>query len=93
MKFKVFSTAIAALSLGVAPTLAAAQPVATPLTQSGLTQPASEQVDGDSALRGRGDDDRRHGGGFLVFGIAVIIIGLGVYIAVHNRHKDRPNSP
>lgn len=86
MKFKVFSTAIAALSLGVAPTLAAAQPIATPLTQS--AQPASEQVDGDSALRGR-----KGGGGFLIAGIAVILIGVGIYIAVHKRHKDRPNSP
>lgn len=88
MKFKAFSTAVAALSLGVAPTLAAAQPISTPLTQSGLTRPAAEQVDGDSELRGR-----KGGGGFLVVGIAVIIIGLGIYIAVHNRHKDRPNSP
>lgn len=88
MKFKVLSTAIAVLSLGVAPALAAAQPVATPLTQSAaLTQPASEQIDGDSALQGR-----RGGGTFLIAGLAFILIGVAIYIAVHNRH-DRPNSP
>lgn len=84
MKFKVFSTAVAALSLGVAPTLASAKPIATPLTQ--VAQPASEQVDGDSALRGR-----KGGSGFLIFGLAVILIGIAIYIAVDK--KDRPNSP
>lgn len=82
VKFKTISTLIAALSLGVAPTLAAAQPIATPLTQT-----ASEQVDGDSALRGSGIG----GSGFLIAGIAIILIGLAIYVAVDK--DDKPNSP
>jgi hypothetical protein len=81
VKFKTISTVLAALSLGVAPTLAAAQPISTPLTQT-----ASEQVSGDSALRGRGGS-----GGFLIAGIAIILIGIAIYIAVDK--DDSPNSP
>lgn len=79
MKFKAFNTAFAALSLLVAPTVAAAQPIATP-----LTQPARESVSGDNALAG--------GGGFVVAALAVIFIGLGIYIAV-DKNDDDPNSP
>lgn len=82
MKYKAFNTAIAALSLLVAPTVAAAQPIATP-----LTQPAQESVEGDSALRGAG-----FGSGFFVLGLAVIFIGLGIYVAV-DKDNDQPNSP
>ena len=80
MKLKMFSTAVAALSLVAAPTMAsAAQPVvATP-----LTQPAAETVDGDSALFGGG-------AGFLVAALAIVLIGLGIYAATDG--NDTPNS-
>jgi hypothetical protein len=74
---KAFYTAVAGLSLIAAPTMAAAAPVATP-----LTQPARESVDGDNALAG---------GGFIIAIFAVIAIGLGIYIAVDK--DDEPNSP
>lgn len=78
MKLKMFSTGLAALSLVAAPTMAsAATPVVTP-----LTQPASETVTGDSELRG--------GSGFLVTALAVVLIGLALYIALDS--NDRPNS-
>lgn len=77
---KAFYTAMTALSLVAAPTMAAAAPIATP-----LTQPASEQVSGDNALRGGG-------GGFVVAVLAVVFIGLGIYVAV-DKNDDKPNSP
>lgn len=76
---KAFYTAMAAFSLVAAPTMAAAAPIATP-----LTQPASEQVSGDNALAG--------GGGFVVAALAVVFIGLGIYIAI-DKNDDEPNSP
>ncbi|MEG8052041.1 hypothetical protein QP178_20060 [Sphingomonas aurantiaca] len=77
MKFKSLYTAMAALSLVAAPSIAAAAPVATP-----LTQPATELVDGDNALAG---------GGFIIAAFAVVAIGLGVYVAADS--DDSPNSP
>lgn len=77
MKLKSLYTAMAALSLVAAPSIAAAAPVATP-----LTQPATESVDGDNALAG---------GGFIIAAFAVIAIGLGVYVAADS--DDSPNSP
>lgn len=77
MKLTVLYTALAALSLVAAPTLAAAAPVATP-----LTQPATESVDGDNALSG---------GGFLIAALAVVAIGLGIYAAANS--DDSANSP
>ncbi|RYE96556.1 MAG: hypothetical protein EOO77_40760 [Oxalobacteraceae bacterium] len=78
MKFKAFYTAMAALSLVAAPTIAAAAPIATP-----LTQPATESVDGDNALAGRG--------GFLIAALAIVAIGLGIYVVADS--DDSPNSP
>jgi len=78
VKFKAFNTAIAALSLVAAPTMAAAQPIATP-----LTQPASENVAGDNAFAG--------GGGFIILILAVVAVGLGIYAAADA--DDQPNSP
>jgi len=78
VKFKAINTALAALSLIAAPTIAVAQPIATP-----LTQPASESVSGDNALAG--------GAGFIVLIFAVIAVGLGIYVAVDS--DDQPNSP
>lgn len=75
---KAFYTAVAGLSLIAAPTMAAAAPVATP-----LTQPARESVDGDNALAG---------GGFIIAIFAVIAVGLGIYVAV-DKNDDEPNSP
>jgi hypothetical protein len=77
VKLKVLYGAMAALSLVVAPTLAAAAPVATP-----LTQPAIESIDGDNALTG---------GGYLIAALAVVAIGLGIYAATDA--DDSPNSP
>ena len=68
---------MAALSLVAAPSIAAAAPVATP-----LTQPATESIDGDNALAG---------GGFIIAAFAVVAIGLGVYVAADS--DDSPNSP
>ncbi len=78
MKLKALYTAMTALSLVAAPTIAAAAPVATP-----LTQPAKESVDGDNALAG---------GGFIIAALAVVAVGLGVYVAV-DKNDDTPNSP
>lgn len=77
MKLNSLYTAMAALSLVAAPSIAAAAPVATP-----LTQPATESVDGDNALAG---------GGFIIAAFAVVAIGLGVYVAADS--DDSPNSP
>jgi len=77
MKLKSLYTAMAALSLVAAPSIAAAAPVATP-----LTQPATELIDGDNALAG---------GGFIIAAFAVVAIGLGVYVAADS--DDSPNSP
>ena len=77
MKLNSLYTAVAALSLVAAPTIAAAAPVATP-----LTQPATESIDGDNALAG---------GGFIIAAFAVVAIGLGVYVAADS--DDSPNSP
>lgn len=81
MKIKAFNTAVAALSLVFAPTMAAAQPIATPLTQQ--QQPASETVTGDNALGG--------GVSFIVGALAIVLIGLAIYIAVDE--DTSPNSP
>lgn len=77
MKLKALYTAMTALSLAAAPTIAAAAPIATP-----LTQPATESVDGDNAAAG---------GGFVIAALAVVAIGLGVYVAADS--EDEPNSP
>lgn len=77
MKLKMLYTAMAALSLVAAPTIAASAPIGTP-----LTQPATESVDGDNALAG---------GGFLIAALAVVAIGVGVYVAADS--DDSPNSP
>jgi len=77
VKLKALYTAMTALSLVAAPTIAAAAPIATP-----LTQPAAESVDGDNALAG---------GGFIVAALAVVAIGFGVFFAVDK--DDKPNSP
>ncbi len=77
MKLKMLYTAMAALSLVAAPMIAAAAPIGTP-----LTQPATESVDGDNALAG---------GGFLIAALAVVAIGVGVYVAADS--DDSPNSP
>lgn len=78
MKFKGIYTAMTALSLVAAPTIAAAAPVATP-----LTQPASESVQGDNALAG--------GSGIIIAILAVVAIGAGIAAGVSNH--DHPNSP
>lgn len=77
MKFKAFYSAVAALSLAGAPTIAAAAPIATP-----LTQPASESVDGDSALAS---------GGILIAILAVAAVAAGIVVVADS--DDSPNSP
>lgn len=79
MKFKGLYTAMTALTLVAAPTLAAAAPIATP-----LTQPATEAVAGDNAAI--------EGSSFIVLFAAVAAIGLGVYVAV-DKNDSEPNSP
>ena len=77
MKFKGLYTAMTALSLVAAPTIAAAAPVATP-----LTQPATESVEGENALRG---------GGFIVAILAAAAIIVAIIIIADE--DDEPNSP
>ncbi|WP_242185193.1 hypothetical protein [Sphingomonas sp. CARO-RG-8B-R24-01] len=77
MKFKGLYTAFAAASLIAAPTLAAAAPVATP-----LTQPAGETVDGDNALAGSS---------LIIAILAVGAIAGGIVAAASN--NDSPTSP
>jgi len=77
VKLKFLYTAVAAFSIAATPTIAAAAPVATP-----LTQPATESVDGDNALAG---------GGFIIAALAVVAVGLGIYAAADS--DDSPNSP
>lgn len=77
MKLKSLSTAIVALSIVTSSTMAAAAPVATP-----LTQPASERVSGENELRGSG---------VFVLLIALVAIGLGIAAAAGG--NDKPNSP
>ena len=84
MKMKSFYTAMTALSMVVASTASAAAPVATPLTQKAVSQPASETVDGENAARGRGT-------GFIVLLLAIGAIGLGIWAAVDG--DSSPNSP
>lgn len=78
VKFKAFSTAIAALSLVAAPTIAAAAPVATP-----LTQPATESVNGDNALAG---------GGIFIALLAVAAVAAGI-VVVATENNDTATSP
>ncbi len=86
MKLKSLYTAMTALSMVVASTASAAAPVATPLTQKAVSQPASETVDGENAARGRG-----RGTGFIVLLLAIGAIGLGIWAAVDG--DSSPNSP
>ena len=83
MRLKALSTAVAALSLVVAPTVSAATPVVTPLTQQNVA-PAAETVAGDNALFGGG-------AGFFVLVLAIGAITLGILAAT--KGNSRPNSP
>ena len=80
MKFKGIYAAVTALSLVAAPTLAAAAPIATP-----LTRPATETVEGDNALVG--------GSGIVIAVLAVAAVAAGIYVAVDNDDEDLPTSP
>lgn len=77
MKLKGLYTAMTALSLVAAPTMAAAAPASTP-----VTQPATESVEGENALRG---------GGFIVAIIAAAAIIAAIIIIADE--DDEPNSP
>ncbi len=78
MKFKGLYTAMAAVSLIAAPTLAAAAPVATP-----LTQPATETVDGDNAFAGTA---------LIILLLAAGAVAAGVAAGTSNTN-DAPTSP
>ena len=80
MKFKGLYAAMTALSLIAAPTMAAAQPIATP-----LTQPAKEVVKGDNALSADSSS-------LAVLFLALAAIGAGIYIAV-DKNDSSPASP
>lgn len=75
MTFKGILTAIAATALVASPTMAAAAPVH-------VAQPATEEVNGDNALRG---------GGWVVGLLALAAIIAGIIIIADN--DDKPNSP
>jgi hypothetical protein len=82
VKFKGISAAIAAVSLVAMPTLAAAAPVATP-----LTAPAAEKVNGDNAaLSGVGI-------GLAVLAVAAAAAGIVAAAKSGNNNNDQPNSP
>jgi len=81
VKFKGISAAVTALSLVAMPTLAAAAPVATP-----LTAPAVESVKGDNAaLNGAGI-------GLSILAVAAAVAGI-VAAASGGNNNDSPNSP
>lgn len=81
VKFKGISAAVAALSLVVMPTLAAAAPVATP-----LTAPAAESVTGNNAaFSGAGI-------GFSILAVAAAVAGI-VAATSGGKNNDSPNSP
>jgi hypothetical protein len=79
VKFKGIYAAVTALSLVAAPTLAAAAPIATP-----LTQPATESVEGENAFTGSA---------VIIAILAVAAVGAGIYVAVDNDDDDLPTSP
>jgi hypothetical protein len=80
VKFKGIYAAVTALSLVAAPTLAAAAPIATP-----LTQPATESVEGENAFTGSA---------VIIAILAVAAVGAGIYVAVDNDdNDDLPTSP
>jgi hypothetical protein len=79
VKFKGIYAAVTALSLVAAPTLAAAAPIATP-----LTQPATESVEGENAFTGSA---------VIIAILAVAAVGAGIYVAVDNDDEDLPTSP
>ena len=70
-------TAVAALSLVTAPTIAAAAPIS-----ASVTQPAAETVEGENALAG---------GGFIIAILAAAAVIVGIIIIVEE--DDEPNSP
>lgn len=82
MRFKGIYAAVAAVSLASASTMAAAAPVAHAPVAAKAVQPASETVQGDSALRG---------GGVFIGVIAAIIVIIGVIIVA--REDSKPKSP
>lgn len=81
VKLKGLMTAMAAMSLVAAPTMAAAAP-ATVQTKA---QPAIEQIDGDNELAGLG------GGGIIVAILAAAAVIVGIVIVADS--DDKPNSP
>lgn len=86
MVFKGLIAAAGAAALAVTPTLAAAQSTAAVARAAAVqTAPAEENVDGESELFGRG--------GFIIPLIAVILVGLGIYIALDDEEDDLPASP
>lgn len=74
---KSVTTAAAAVSLIVSPTMAAAQ------TAPVEVAPASESIDGNSELRG----------GFIIPLIAIIAIILGILAATNDDDDDLPHTP
>lgn len=86
MVFKGLIAAAAAAALAVTPTLAAAQSsAAVARAAAAQAAPAEENVDGESEMFGRG--------GFIIPLIAIILIGLGIYIALDDKDDDLPASP
>lgn len=82
MKFKTFYTAVAALSLAGTSTIAAAAPVATPLTQRAATET-------------KDDSQLARGSGILVALLAIAAVAAGIVAAASSDGSagDAPNSP
>lgn len=90
MKFKGLYTAMTALSLVAAPTLAAAAPIATPLTQTSDTTAQTSDTTTETAAE---TGSTGVSGSTIVIALAAVAaIGLGVYVAV-DKDDARPNSP
>jgi len=82
VKFKGISAAVAALSLVAMPTLAAAKPVATP-----LTAPAVEKVRGDNAAMDSSSIV------ILALAAAAAVAGIVAATSSGDNDNDRPTSP
>ena len=86
MVFKGLIAAVAAIGLSATPAIAAANNSANAARAASVeVAPASETVEGDSELFGRG--------GFIIPLIAIVLIVIGIYIAVDDDEEGPPVSP
>ena len=86
MVFKGLIAAVAAVGLSATPAIAAANSSgAAARAASTEIAPASETVDGESEMFGRG--------GFIIPLLVVIVVLLGIYVALDDDEDGPPISP